>query len=182
MRYLFFILFSCLCFIANAQQDLKPDARKIYDAYVEYCKEPRAPEHQMRFVRDFPASKEVFLKVFYPNGLDELYTTRTAYLKAMEDIAVPFPKVVLPKITPIAIGMKSAGDIIGQLQNLIVDLAIKETSTFSETLHKLKKKEVASIASFLSDNPRYNELLNALRQVNDTKMLSIFTAVNNQKQ
>jgi len=182
MRYLFFILFTCVCFSANAQPELKPDARKIYDAYVEYRKEPHAPEHQMRFVRDFPASKEVFLKVFYPDGLDELYATRAEYMKTLQEIAVPFPKVVLPKITPIVIGMKSAGDIVGQLQNLIIDLAIKETSTFSETLHKLKKKEVASIASFLSDNPRYNELLNALRQVNDTKMLSIFTAVNNQKQ
>lgn len=182
MRYLFFILFSCLCFTANAQQNLKPDAQKIYDAYIEYRKEPRAPEHQMRFVRDFPASKEVFLKVFYPDGLDELYANRADYMKTLQEIAMPFPKVVLQKITPVAIGMKSAGDIVGQLQNLIIELAIKETPTFTETLHKLKKKEVASIASFLSDNPRYNELLNALRQANDTRMLSIFTAVNNQKQ
>ncbi len=155
---LYILLLLPLCGWAQ-KKELIPEAIKIKRQYDLLGHEKRAVLSHVDYITAFPDNKTTFLWVFYPYELDQLYPDRHKYMQALHDISEPYPQKVIAKLVPIAKELQGNEDVVGELQVLLLELAVKNTDAFATEANKLKKAEQASLMAFLVHTDKEHDAL-----------------------
>lgn len=175
-------IFSLLLSTQLFAQDLSPEAMKIKKAYDELIKDPSFAEAQMQYIIDFPADKETFIRVFNSPHIDQLYPQRFAYLDTFTHLAAKYPEAALLKCISLSKEMLGAGDVLGEIQKLLITLAPRYPETFAAQLRKMFKPDAKLIAYFMGDtnDPQLKacnkQLIKGLRQLDQNRQIDIFIA------
>jgi hypothetical protein len=177
LRLLVLLLLISAATFAQGNELLIADAKTIKDAYTELMKEPRASISQMNYIAAFPATKEIFFHVFYPDALDQLYPTRKQYLDALIRISESLPKEVLVKILKTEVNMKASDDIVGQLQTLTLSLAAQHTDVFTGAVKSMWPKDQKNLAPFIADtdDPNFDTLIENLKTAKANNLVNQLT-------
>ena len=72
---IFFFLLA-ISYGAFSKASLLPASKRTKEAYLSWKKQPKSAAQQQAFIKAFPATKKVFLAVFYPDDFGQLYSSR----------------------------------------------------------------------------------------------------------
>ncbi len=183
LRLLTLLLLINTSSFAQLDETLSVDSKTVRDAYTIWMREPRLAQNQMGYIAAFPATKEKFFHVFYPDPLDQLYKTRKQYIDAMERIAEELPERVLSKILGTAVTMKASDDIVGQLQNLILKLSVEHTDVFITTVKSMWPKDQNALAPFIADtdDARFDTLVENLKTAKAKALANLLTKAHEER-
>lgn len=187
MKHVITLLLSAALFFfhhniyAQSALTLPYDAKKIKEMYDIMQKVPDAPEVHQRYVKAFPANRDVFMEVFNSPQRDQLYTQSHSYVMGMKQAATSYPDQVLYKCILISADMKAwSKGPVEDLQNVIYDVAFNNIDTFIVIVGNLKKSTIFNTANFLAAhtndtiNPKFQELIALLEQRNQQRLLKLF--------
>lgn len=148
-----------------------------------WVRESRLATNQMNYIDAFPATKEIFFHVFYPDALDQLYKTRKQYLDALISISENLPEKVLYKILGTGVTMNASDDITLQLQNLMLKLSVAHTDVFVTTVKSMWPKDQRALAPFIADtdNPDFDTLIEHLKAAKANALANMLTKAHDSK-
>lgn len=176
-----------MAFGSLGAQPLLPEAERIKKQYDYYLKDHRASLHHVDYITAFPENKAEFMDVFYPYKKDQLYEARHEYIKVLADIGKQYPHLVLAKGIVIGKELTGSEDIVGDLQEVLIEIAANHVPEFIKEVKKLKKQEQQSFAGFLADakdRGKVENLRDQLQAMKEDKLAGLITGAirNKEKQ
>ena len=187
MKYIITLVLSTVLFFfqqqvyAQSSLTLSYDAKKIKEMYDIMQKVPDAAEVHQRYIKAFPANRDVFMEVFNSPQKDQLYDQSHSYILGMKQAATSYPDQVLYKCLLISADLKAwSKGPAEDLQNVIYDVALNNIDTFIVIIGNFKKSTTFNVAKFLAAhtndtiNPKFHELIALLEQRNQKRLLKLF--------
>lgn len=166
---------------AQSLLELSYDSKKIKEIYDIMQKVPDAAEVHLRYIKAFPANRDVFMDVFNSPQKDQLYAQSHSYVLGMQQAATSYPDQALFKCLLVANELKAwSPGPVEDLQNVIYNISLNNVDTFIVIANKFQKNAIFDVAVFLAAhtnhtiNPKFNELIALLEQRKSKRLLKLF--------
>ncbi|MDP9041129.1 MAG: hypothetical protein M3N30_04045 [Bacteroidota bacterium] len=161
-------------FTSLLSQALIPDAVVVKRAYKKLAADTNNNKLIKSYIDAFPSNSKTFLDLFLSKNLDQLDNESNKYLDLFERCAVKYPEKVLSKCVKIGKNLTWDADVVGQLQQISIELSIKYLNNFIDSYNTLNSKEQNSLINFYADvenydaYPEFQELIDKLNSLGQT--------------
>ena len=137
--------------LISQENGLNSNSIKVVEAYKLIQNSPNDSIVQLNYIKCFPNNWKIFLSVFQPKDLSQLYRSSNQYICILDSLRASFPRQIGELLINLGSKAHWEADATGAIQRILAKYASENTILFSELLNKKPKSNRKNIITFLAD-------------------------------